>query len=72
MNVGSAVPSLTTEVLNNLIITIPEDEVTEQFEGLVTSLFNNMENNNSQNESLTQIRDSILPKLMTGKIEVTV
>ena len=70
MNVGSAVPSLTTQVLNNLVVIIPTDEIAEQFEDLVTSFFKRMDANNSENESLTQIRDSLLPNLMNGTIAV--
>jgi len=70
MNVGSAVPSLTTEVLNNLLIQIPSIEILKQFEVLVTSMHEKLESNIIENQVLSDIRDSILPKLMTGKIEV--
>lgn len=70
MNVGSAVPSLTTEILNNLIITIPSNEILKKFEELITPMYDKMEANHTANQNLTQIRDSLLPKLMTGKITV--
>lgn len=69
-NVGSAVPSLTTDILNKIEITIPDEKTLEAFEILISSFYSKLEENNNQIELLTQIRDSLLPKLMTGKIEV--
>ena len=70
MNVGSAVPSLTTQVLNNLLIKIPTTKVLEEFEKLITSFYEKTESNRNENESLVEIRDNLLPNLMTGKLEV--
>jgi len=69
-NVGSAVPSLTTEVLNKIEIVIPDNKTLKAFELLVSSFYSKLDENNNQIKSLTQIRDSLLPKLMTGKIEI--
>ena len=67
MNVGSAVPSMTTEVLNNVPIDIPPQEVFDKFENAVASLYNKKEQNNKQIQTLIQIRDGLLPRLMSGK-----
>lgn len=69
-NVGSAVPSLTTDVLNKIEIIIPDEKTLKAFELLISSFYSKLEENNCQINSLTQIRDSLLPKLMTGKIEI--
>jgi type I restriction enzyme S subunit len=69
-NVGSAVPSLTTEVLNKIEIVIPDDRTLKAFELLVSSFYSKMDENTNQIQTLTQIRDSLLPRLMTGKIEI--
>jgi type I restriction enzyme S subunit len=70
MNVGSAVPSLTTEVLNKIEIIIPHNSILEKFEKIISSFYLQMEVNNNQIHSLTQTRDTLLPKLMSGEIEV--
>ena len=70
MNVGSAVPSLTTEVLNKLEVMVPSDKILKEFEVVISSFFLKIEKNNEQNKTLSQLRDNLLPKLMTGKIEV--
>ena len=70
MNVGSAVPSMTTEVLNNLPIDIPPQEVFDRFENAVASLYNKKEQNNKQIQTLIQTRDGLLPKLMSNEINI--
>ncbi len=70
MNVGSAVPSMTTEVLNNIPIDIPPQEVFDRFENAVASLYNKKEQNNKQIQTLIQTRDGLLPKLMSNEIKL--
>ncbi len=70
MNIGSAVPSLTTEILNNLEITMPSDDVLKRFNDVATPLFERMEANVEETQTLTTLRDSLLPKLMKGEIAV--
>src|SRR5690606_25818556 len=61
MNVGTAVPSLTTEILNNILIPIPSFEVLSSFEALSSSLFNKIQDNTDENKILSTVRDSLLP-----------
>lgn len=70
MNVGSAVPSLTTEVLNKIDIVIPENSILVEFEKITSSFYSKMEVNKNQIDYLTQTRDTLLPKLMSGKLEI--
>ena len=70
MNVGSAVPSLTTEILNNLEIIIPSKDVLKTFDEMATPIFETLESNEQESQTLAAIRDSLLPKLMKGEIEI--
>ena len=72
MNVGSAVPSLTTEVLNKIDIVVPENGLLEEFENVVSTFYSKIDENSRQIKSLTQTRDTLLPKLMSGQLEVSV
>ena len=72
MNVGSAVPSMTTEVLNNIPLEIPFDAVFSDFEATVTPLYVKKNKNTSQIRTLEKIRDTLLPKLMSGEVRVKV
>ena len=71
MNAGSAVPSMTTEILNNLKVIIPSDSVLKDFNRVVSSLYTNIECRNSETGKLMAYRDSILPKLMSGEELIT-
>jgi type I restriction enzyme, S subunit len=71
MNVGSAVPSMTTEVLNNMPIDIPPDSLFEQFEKNVDPLYMKMKFNQIQIRTLTTLRDTLLPKLMSGAVSLS-
>ena len=70
MNVGSAVPSLTTELLNNLEIIVPSNDILRKFDELVSPSFKMLASNIEQNQTLISLRDSLLPKLMKGEIGV--
>lgn len=72
MNVGSAVPSMTTEILNNMPLDIPPIEVFEKFEGVVAPLYAKTKSNQTQINTLSALRDTLLPKLMSGEIMVEV
>ncbi len=72
MNVGSAVPSMTTEVLNNLEIEIPNDETLEKFENTVNKFYVKQKANNVQIDLLSKLRDTLLPKLMSGEVRVKI
>jgi type I restriction enzyme S subunit len=70
MNVGSAVPSMTTEVLNTLLITIPSNDVLKHFDEAVSPMFIKMKVNKIQIRTLEKLRDTLLPKLMSGEVRV--
>ncbi len=71
MNVGSAVPSMTTDVLNNLPIAIPPDSALEQFERNLMPFYKKKKSNQTQIRTLTALRDTLLPKLMSGEVRVS-
>src|SRR3546814_15100319 len=52
MNVGSAVPSMTTEILNNMPLDLPPNEVFQRFEYTVTA---RSEEHTSELQSLMRI-----------------
>ncbi len=71
MNAGSAVPSMTTDILNNLLVIIPPQLVLSQFEELVSPMYIQIKANLDENNNLSKLRDVLLPKLMTGEIDVS-
>ncbi len=71
MNSGSAVPSMTTAILNALELRIPSAEALFQFENSIAPMYEMMKENEDQSRKLTELRDALLPKLMSGEIDVS-
>ncbi|MFH1956115.1 MAG: restriction endonuclease subunit S [Patescibacteria group bacterium] len=51
-------------------ITLPQEKVREKFDHLVSPLFDEIYSLGSQNQNLCQARDLLLPKLVTGEIQI--
>lgn len=71
MNAGSAVPSMTTDILNAMEVVIPSAPDLEEFESLVAPMYKAMEANHVQSQVLSRMRDTLLPKLMSGEMDVS-
>ena len=71
MNAGSAVPSMTTDILNAMEVAIPSASALEEFEALVSPIYKAMQENDNQSKTLAKLRDALLPKLMSGEIDVS-
>lgn len=67
----STFPSIKPTDLNMCEIPCPKDESTRSFTELLKSMFAKIAANNQENVSLARIRDSLLPKLMSGEIDVS-
>jgi type I restriction enzyme S subunit len=70
MNRGSTQPLITQTDLRNVPILLPDLATVREFEELVGSLMNKNERSIQESECLAAIRDTLLPKLMSGEIEV--
>ncbi len=67
---GSAQQNISQALIQQLEILVPPVEVVKKYHLIVESMFIKMENNLLQIQLLTQTRDTLLPKLMCGKIEM--
>lgn len=70
MNIGAAVPSMTTKILDAMDVVIPDKETLEKFDKLTKTYFNKIKTLQGQNERLKTARNLLLPKLMSGEVEV--
>ena len=70
LNSGSAVPSMTTDILNAIELVIPSNSALEKFEEVVSPLYKEMQKNNRQSEILGKLRDILLPRLISGEIVI--
>ena len=70
MNIGAAVPSMTISILSGMNVLLPTNEIRLSFEGIITKYFDEIKELSSQIRLLTESRDRLLPKLMSGEITV--
>ena len=71
MNAGSAVPSMTVDILNAMELQIPSSTALAEFETIVQPLYKAMKDNEIENKKLAELRDTLLPKLMSGELDVS-
>lgn len=71
MNSGSAVPSMTTDILNSIVIVVPPQSVLDSFDETTKALWELHESNLHESSRLATLRDTLLPKLMSGEIDVS-
>jgi type I restriction enzyme S subunit len=67
---GSAQQNISQALIQQLDILIPTVEIAKKYHSTVIGIFEKIENNLFDNQVFTQIRDSLLPKLMSGKIQI--
>ncbi len=67
---GTTQQQLTVPDFKKTEILIPTPEIMKQFTIIVDSMFAQITANKNENTTITAIRDSLLPRLMTGKIRV--
>ena len=67
---GSATPNINTNTFSNMKIINPDPQILEIFYNLVHPMFSKLLSNTYELKSLTFIRDSLLPKLISGEIRV--
>lgn len=67
---GAVFDTITTKTFEAMEITIPENQVIEEFENFIKPIYSKILTNQLQIQSLTQTRDTLLPKLMSGQIKL--
>lgn len=67
---GSAQPHVYAKDLNALVLSVPSEGVLTAFCGIVSPYFERIRLLQRENELAAQARDRLLPKLMSGEIEV--
>lgn len=68
---GTVFGSINRDALNSLPIIIPPKSIMDHFEEIVSPMDNAIRNNHDEICRLVCIRDSLLPKLMSGDIDVS-
>ena len=71
MNRGSTQPLITQGDMNKTAILLPDKEILNEFESLAGQLMAQVESNIQENSKLAELRDTLLPKLMSGELDVS-
>lgn len=69
---GSAQPNISSSAIESIRAIIPTEDLIEQFGKIVSPMFEKILDNLAENETLKITRDSLLPKLMSGEINVNI
>jgi type I restriction enzyme S subunit len=69
---GAVQPKINQNNMNNLNVVIPPEDIISNFSKLVGCIFEKNRLNSDEITILSQIRDSLLPKLMSGELRVNV
>ncbi|MCR9685383.1 restriction endonuclease subunit S [Vibrio antiquarius] len=72
MNTDAAVPGLNRNNAYRLEVVTPSQGVLNKFESLMSAFQSKIDGNNAENSSLETLRDTLLPKLLSGEIELDV
>lgn len=67
---GAAQQNLSQDLIKRIRITMPSDELVKNFEQQINVYYNQISNLLKQNRNLIKQRDLLLPRLMSGKLEV--
>lgn len=67
---GAVQPKISQGNLNSIKTIIPDSQICTKFDSIIQPLFAQIRNLKKENTSFSTIRDTLLPKLMSGEVEV--
>ena len=68
---GAVQPKVSQTNLKKVTVVIPPMHILKEFDGVIQPMFEDIRNRRAENERLTAIRDTLLPRLMSGEIDVS-
>lgn len=70
ISIGSTQAALTIQGLKSLSLRLPPDNVAQTLDDRLSSLYGKVTSNHKQIQTLEKLRDTLLPKLMSGEVRV--
>jgi type I restriction enzyme S subunit len=67
---GSVFTNLKTEIVKSLLVSIPSEDDLKAFDSIVMPIFDVISKNTKESRCLAELRDALLPRLMSGEINV--
>jgi len=69
---GSVFDTITTNTFRDIKVSMPANHVIQNFEPTISPYFNKMLSNKNQISTLETLRDTLLPKLMSGEVRMDI
>lgn len=70
MATGSVIVGITRDDIGKMKVSVPSEEQIIKFHTVQKPIFDKIENIREENKTLVQLRDTLLPKLMNGEIDL--
>ena len=68
---SSIATAVNSRIVKAMPFSVPTDEALERFHGSANPMFSQIRTNLAENRRLVDIRDSFLPRLMSGELDVS-
>lgn len=68
---GSVFTNLKTDILKNYPTNLPSEDILNEFDGIIKPIFSMILSNTRETKRLIEIRDTLLPKLISGELDVS-
>ena len=69
-NTSSIATAINSKIIKSMLITMPDSSSLSKFHKIAAPIFEEIRNNHEEIESLQNLRESLLPKLLSGEISV--
>ena len=69
---GSIFTNLKTDILKEFVIPVPDEKSLTDFQTQIVSIFEKLLSNAKQIQTLENLRDTLLPKLLSGEVRVEI
>lgn len=68
--IGTTMQAINNSNIRKIKLVLPEKKILEEFNSIIEPMYRKIFYNRNENQTLTKIRDSLLPKLMSGEIRI--
>jgi type I restriction enzyme S subunit len=70
MAYGSVFDTITTSTFKTTKVVSPPKEIVNKLNDLIDPIFLKLKRNSLENQTITKLRDTLLPKLISGEVRV--
>ncbi len=67
---GSAYPAVSPDLIHQAAMVVPQEQAVQRFDALISPIFMRQHANHEESRTLTELRDTLLPKLISGQLSI--